>query len=136
MIARRAFAALAVVLICSIASAEPVSVDRIDVRTGDTMYIDGFKTWLEGCDTPETTEAKCDIERERGELAAARLRRLIRSGPVDVRWTRRLERYKRGLIRLYVDKRNVCTTLIEEGLAIRSRGGQRIDWCKELPAAH
>ena len=129
-----AIAVIAVALIGGVARAEHVGADHMEVTAGDTIVIDGFKTWLQGCDTPETTAAKCDAERERGERAAARMRRLLRSGTVDVRWTRRLERYKRGLVRIYVNGRNVCATLIEEGLAVASPGGRRIDWCGANPA--
>jgi endonuclease YncB( thermonuclease family) len=126
--------AVAVTLVSGQGRAEPVSGDRMEVTAGDTIIIDGFKTWLQGCDTPETTQAKCDVERQRGALAAERMRKLLRSGPVDVRWMRRVERYKRGLVRVYVNRRNVCQTLIEEGLAVASAGGQRIDWCAKSQA--
>jgi endonuclease YncB( thermonuclease family) len=129
MLARIGALAAIVVLISSVGRAEPVSVDRMQVTAGDTILIDGFKTWLQGCDTPETTDAKCAVERERGELAAARMRKLLRSGAVQVQWVRRVDRYKRGLVRLYVNGQNVCRTMIEEGLAIHSAGGRRIDWC-------
>jgi micrococcal nuclease len=127
-----ALAAIAVALMSGAGRAEPVSVDRMQVTAGDTILIDGFKTWLQGCDTPETTGAKCAAERERGELAAARMRKLLRSGAVQVSWVRQVDRYKRGLARIYVDGRNVCQTLLEEGLAIASAGGRRIDWCAKL----
>jgi len=127
-----ALAAIAVALISGAGRAERVNVDRMQVAAGDTILIDGFKTWLQGCDTPETTDAKCAAERERGELAAARMRKLLRSGAVQVGWVRRVDRYKRGLARIYVDGRNVCQTLIEEGLAIPSAGGRRIDWCTKI----
>ena len=137
MLARIGALAAVVALISGAGRAEPVSVDRMQVTAGDTILIDGFKTWLQGCDTPETTDAKCAVERERGELAAARMRKLLRSGAAHVRWVRRVDRYKRGLARIYVDGRNVCRTLIEEGLAISSPGGRRIDWCTktQLPRA-
>ena len=125
-------AAIVVALISGAGRAEPINVDRMQVSAGDTILIDGFKTWLQGCDTPETTEAKCAVERERGELAAARMRKLLRSGVVQVRWVRRVDRYKRGLARIYVNSRNVCQTLIDEGLAVPSAGGRRIDWCTKL----
>jgi len=128
-----ALAAIAAAVISDAARAETVSVDRMQVTAGDTILIDGFKTWLQGCDTPETTEAKCSAERERGEVAAARMRRLLRSGAVQVRWVRQVDRYKRGLAKVYVDGRNVCQTMIEEGLAIPSAGGRRIDWCTKIP---
>src|SRR5262245_857314 len=132
-----ALAAIVVALISGAGQAEPVNLDRMQVSAGDTLLIDGFKTWLQGCDTPETTEAKCAMERERGELAAARMRKLLRSGVVQVRWVRRVDLYKRGLVRIYVNGRNVCQTLIEEGFAIPSAGGRRIDWCTktQLPRA-
>ena len=87
---------------------------------------------LFGCDTPEITnaEARCDVEREWGERAKARLGELLNSGPITVNVTFSRDRYKRPIIWIGVHDRNVCATLIEERLAVAYFGrGPRMDWC-------
>lgn len=87
---------------------------------------------VQGLDTPETKNARCDQEFAAGKRATERLRELISNG-VEVNYTMLgRDKYQRPLIRLTVDGRDVADVLVEEGLAVSYRGGQRPNWCERL----
>lgn len=88
---------------------------------------------LQGFDTAETKEPRCDEERAHGALATDRLRQLIARGDIEIARVGR-DRYNRPLIRLSVQGEDVGETLIREGLAVAYAGGARINWCARLGA--
>ena len=100
-------------------NATPVERKRIRVVDGDTIELDGIRRRFRGCDTPEIKDARCDAERERGERAKARLEQLIDSGEVKIYTRTPKDRYDRPLIDLFVAETDVCSTLMNEGLAVR-----------------
>jgi endonuclease YncB( thermonuclease family) len=86
---------------------------------------------LQGLDTPETRDARCEAERALGKQAAARLRgwvQVARPGIADLGH----DKYRRRLIRLRLDDEDVAERMIAEGLAVAYDGGARIDWCARL----
>lgn len=108
------------------------------VYDGDTiaMVCDGrpeVTARLQGFDTAETKEPRCDEERAYGALATDRLRQLIARGGIEIARVGR-DRYNRPLIRLSVQGEDVGETLIREGLAVAYAGGARINWCARLGA--
>ena len=50
---------------------EPIARNRLKIVDGDSVRVDGKLMRLRDCDTPEIKEARCDVERERGEVAAS-----------------------------------------------------------------
>lgn len=108
------------------------------VYDGDTiaMACDGrpeVTARLQGFDTAETKEPRCDEERAHGALATDRLRQLVKRGGVEITRVGQ-DKYNRPLIRLSVQGKDVGETLIREGLAVPYNGGARIDWCARLGA--
>ena len=105
------------------------------VYDGDTVELicDGQSRTarLVGFDTPETKEPGCEAEAALGQRATARLRELVRAGPA-VLDSEGVDKYGRVLATLTVDGRDVGDVLIAENLAVRYRGGARIDWCERL----
>ncbi|CUA90155.1 Staphylococcal nuclease homologue [Chelatococcus sambhunathii] len=100
---------------------------------GDTIHVDDERIRIVGLDAPETYQARCDSERQRGHAATAYLRRLLASGTVTVRRQGR-DRYGRTLARVYIDGRDVAAIMIRAGHAVpydcpRGRCPRRIDWC-------
>lgn len=110
---------------------QTVNSSELYVVDGDTVKLDGLSYRLIGFDTPETYRSQCDAERALGNRAARRLRELINSVPtVKLVIEPRLEKYGRGLARLYVDGTDVGKTLIGESLARDYNGGKRQSWCQ------
>jgi endonuclease YncB( thermonuclease family) len=87
---------------------------------------------LTGFDTPEVFSPRCAEERALGDAATARLRDLVRDGAAFDISRSGYDDYGRALVRLDIDGRDVASTLISEGLAVRYTGGRRIDWCARL----
>src|SRR5690606_8599100 len=52
----------------------------ITVTDGDTIRVDGERVRLVGFNAPETTNARCDLERELGDRATARLKQMVAGG--------------------------------------------------------
>jgi endonuclease YncB( thermonuclease family) len=98
--------------------AEPIEGQCVQVTDGDTVRVDGVRMRLVGCDAPEIGTASCDREREWGERAAARVRSLLEAGRIEIDDTGRRDRYRRPLVRLMIDGRDVCRLLIGERLAV------------------
>ncbi len=88
---------------------------------------------VQGLDTPETKDPRCEAERALGKKATLRLRALVAGGQVSYRGLGH-DKYGRQLIRLKVDGVDVADTLVREGLAVRYSGGARPDWCRKLRA--
>lgn len=135
---------------------EPSAVTRqgtdapmhIDVVDGDTVRSGGQSFRLVGYNTPESgLNAQCAHERALAAKATARLQQLLDEGNHDLRRVRcacapgtegtRRCNYGRLCARLFVNGRDVGTTLIAEGLAERyecwsTSCPQRKDWCRRL----
>ena len=71
---------------------------------------------------PETFRPHCDNELDAGMLAADRLRDLLNDGTVTIS-RGGLDRYRRTLVTVWVDGRDVSDTLVYEGLGLRYRPG-------------
>lgn len=84
-----------------------------------------------GLDTPETKEPGCAEEAAHGKRATLRLRELVAQGPVELTLGA-FDKYGRRLLTIYVDGDDVADTLVDEGLAVAYRGGQRPNWCRRL----
>lgn len=143
---------LLVFLAACVAGADllPVALPSLDPPTsgcrvvrvvhGDTVDLScpgqgRLRSRLVGFDTPEITSPRCRAEAQLGDQAKRRLQQLVgQSQQTEARF-RGLDRYKRHLVILRLDGRNVSDTLVSEGLAVRYSGGQRIDWCRKLGAA-
>ena len=113
--------------------AEPLIV-AVD---GDTIHVDDERIRIVGLDAPETYQARCESERQRGHRATAHLRRLLAGGTITIRGQGR-DRYGRTLARVYVDGRDVAGLMIRAGHAVpyvcpRGRCPRRIDWCSATP---
>lgn len=96
---------------------------------GDTIRANKSKPdiRLVGCDTPETTRAKCSTESKLGKLAKTYLQKLVSNGQLTVEIVRcscpsgtegtdKCNKGRRcGVVRL--GSKNVCEIMISEGLA-------------------
>lgn len=102
------------------------------VYDGDTVElfcgVEKLTARLQGFDTPETKEPKCEAERALGKRATLRLRDLVATGEVAV-YRHGYDKYGRVLITLTVAGRDVGDVLITEGLAHDYHGGARGGWC-------
>lgn len=99
------------------------------VVDGDTFWIAGEKIRIADINTPETHQARCIAERERGKAATARLLVLLNAGPFElVRGKRDRDRYGRLLRTVTREGRSVGARLVAEGLA-EHWSGKRGDWC-------
>jgi endonuclease YncB( thermonuclease family) len=106
---------------------------RIDcVVDGDTFWLRGEKIRIADINAPETQQAACLAERERGEAAKRRLLALLNSGPFELAGER-IDRYGRALRTLHRGGRSLGAQLVSEGLAEPWRG-RRSDWCARLAA--
>lgn len=108
----------------------PISGTSVYVIDGDTIDYNDQRYRLVGFDTPETYRHKCAYELALGNAATDRVRNLLTGGGrIDLAILPGLDRYGRGLARLYVDDRNLADILVSEGLARRYDGGRREGWC-------
>lgn len=94
---------------------------------GDTLWHEGVKLRLANIDTPEIDHARCPYERQLGERAKARLIVLLNGG-YRIHYSGKLDRYRRPLVRVTVNGRDVGEQLAREGLA-REWRGKRLPWC-------
>jgi micrococcal nuclease len=97
------------------------------VVDGDTIWHEGTKLRIRNIDTPEIDQAKCPLERQLGERAKARLIVLL-SGGYAVHYSGKLDGYKRPLVTITVNGRDVGSQLVSEGFA-RPYGNGRRPWC-------
>jgi micrococcal nuclease len=99
----------------------------------------GIRHRLMGFDAPEIRQSQCSDERKRGVAARGRLEQLIVTAQsVELKPSRKLERYQRMLSTLYIDGENVADIAVREGWGMRYNGGRepRPDWCfAKLPPA-
>lgn len=128
---------LPLLLLATIAAAEPIQPSAIEIVDGDTIIVrgDSRHVRLLGFDTPEMGfEARCERERTLAAKATQRLHQLVAGGDLDLAivpcpcWRRHgmfgcnLGRYC-GVLK--AKNRDVSALMISEGLA---RPGSRKDW--------
>lgn len=103
---------------------------RTCVIDGDTIKIAGETIRMLDIDAPETRNAQCAAELERGNRATRRLIEILNSGQVSVvkRGSRDVDRYGRSLRIVMINGRSAGDILVSEGLA-RKWSGQRRPWC-------
>jgi endonuclease YncB( thermonuclease family) len=108
----------------------PGPLIRAWVIDGDTVDGDGVRYRLANIDAPETGDnAKCFLERERGEEAKRAAIKLVRSANVvAVRRTWRTDRFGRRVAFVLVDGADLGRLLVAQGLAQPWRG-KRERWC-------
>ena len=118
------------VLLAMPAIAEPVLPGSIRVIDGDTIAVEGHKTYirLAGFNTPEIRNAKCEDEGRLGVSATNRLRELVKAGNLDLTLVpcackpgtegTRACNYGRSYGVLESNGQDVGTLLIAEGLAV------------------
>jgi len=115
--------AAALFTLCTSAPRETCVVD------GDTFWLAGEKVRMADINAPETTQAECASERQRGETAKLRLLELLNQGPVNlVNDDRRRDRYGRRLAVVARRGASLGAQLVNEGLAEPWRG-RRSSWC-------
>jgi micrococcal nuclease len=99
------------------------------VVDGDTIYYQGTKIRIADIDTPETHDAKCTAEQERGDAATQRMIQLVNAGPFSLGSIDRDEdRYGRKLRVVTRGGTSLGGVLVGEGLARYYEGGRR-SWC-------
>jgi endonuclease YncB( thermonuclease family) len=99
------------------------------VVDGDTFWLAGEKVRIADINAPETHQAQCTAERERGEAAKLRLLELLNAGPVTLVDTpRNRDRYGRRLALAMRHGESLGAQLVAEGLAEPWRG-RRSSWC-------
>lgn len=118
-----ALSAAALFTLCTNAPRETCVVD------GDTFWLAGEKVRIADINAPETGQARCASERQRGEAAKLRLLELLNRGPVLLVGGRRShDRYGRRLAVVTRQGRSLGAQLVTEGLAEPWRG-RRSSWC-------
>lgn len=100
------------------------------VVDGDTFWFNKTKIRIADIDAPETEQAKCKSERDRGFAAKVRLRELLNAGGFEIQsfGTREVDQYGRKLRVVTRNGRSLGGMLVEEGLA-RPWTGHRMPWC-------
>ncbi|MCE2842840.1 MAG: thermonuclease family protein [Novosphingobium sp.] len=115
--------AAALFTLCGAAPRQTCVVD------GDTFWLAGEKVRMADINAPETAQAECPSERQRGEAAKLRLLALLNAGPVElVDDARSRDRYGRRLAVVARRGASLGTQLVNEGLAEPWRG-RRSSWC-------
>ena len=109
---------------------------QIYVYDGDTIKIDGQRMRLLDVDTPEISKPRCSYEEKVGYEARDSLRELVgQAGTVEIIDSGTNDKYGRNLIHVEVDGRDAGRILLNEGLALRYRGGsaawneRKRHWC-------
>jgi endonuclease YncB( thermonuclease family) len=115
--------AAALFTLCTSAPRETCVID------GDTFWLAGEKVRIADINAPETAQAECASERQRGETAKLRLLQLLNQGPVQlVDEARSRDRYGRRLAVAMQQGESLGARLVAEGLAEPWRG-RRSSWC-------
>ncbi len=130
----------------AMAPAAPQGMEKVSVSTrfyycgrsglnncvvdGDTFWLNKVKIRVADIDAPETEQAKCKSERDRGFAAKVRLRELLNAGSFEVETfgTRDVDQYGRKLRVVTRNGRSLGGMLVQEGLA-RPWTGHRMPWC-------
>jgi len=114
----------------------PVPPGTLVVVDGDTVKIGRQRLRLLTIDAPEIEHARCKAERLVGEASKVRLMKLIDGRTVTIHFSGRDDRYGRPLVDLSVPAGDIAMILIDEGLAVRYRGGRKAwaeraaHWCR------
>ena len=104
--------AAALFTLCTSAPRETCVVD------GDTFWLAGEKVRMADTNAPETAQAECASERQRGEAAKLRLLQLLNQGPVQlVDEARSRDRYGRRLAVAMRQGESLGARLVADGLA-------------------
>ncbi|MDG1377978.1 MAG: thermonuclease family protein [Yoonia sp.] len=107
------------------------------VYDGDTVALacgaERITARVLGLDAPEAKSPQCSVEKVLADQATLRLRALTKEGEVTFAGHAR-DKYRRMLVTMKVDGKDVAQTLIREGLAVPYTGGKRIDWCARMGA--
>ncbi len=118
-----ALSAAALFTLCTSSPRETCVVD------GDTFWLAGEKIRLADINAPETAQAQCSAERQRGEAAKLRLLELLNAGPVTLQDAPRVrDRYGRRLALAMRQGESLGASLVREGLAEEWKG-RRSSWC-------
>ncbi len=106
------------------------------VIDGDTVGVGEQHFRLLKINAPEVSKARCQNELNQGLAAKERVEALIANAQnVEMTGKGYTDKYKRGLINLFVDGEDVGEILIREGLALKWRSGAaakeryRRYWC-------
>lgn len=103
------------------------------VVDGDTLHLVcgniTHKVRLLGYDTPEIYHPLCAAEKQAGQKATDRMRKLVASGPVTQVRFAGLDRYGRDLADMAIGGTDVATYMIASGLARPYAGHRHPDWC-------
>lgn len=99
---------------------------------GDTVELaDGTSVRLVDYDAPEISRPNCPAEAAKGYEALGRLSYLIRRREVRLERLSGLDKYRRGLARMWVGGEPVSAVLIREGLAVAYNGRtRRTHWAR------
>ena len=129
-----AFSAVLIALVLVAGSASAIercgSGPRVTcVVDGDTIWLDGEKTRMQGYDTPEPITDICggDFERQLARRASDRLIALLNGGNITIERFGQ-DRYGRTLATIRANGIDVGDTLIAEGLARHWPDGPEF-WC-------
>ncbi|MGV1911293.1 thermonuclease family protein [Agrobacterium vitis] len=100
------------------------------VVDGDTFWVNKTKIRVADIDAPETEQAKCKSERDRGFAAKVRLRDLLSAGSFDLSpfGMRDEDQYGRKLRVVSRNGRSLGAMMVDEGL-VRPWTGHRQPWC-------
>ena len=118
----------------------PRKISVLDIIDGDTIRIaslapgETIDARLDGYDTPEVTDPGCAEELALGQTASRRLQIILHDARRIDSQQQGIDQYRRVLLRLTVDGRDLADIMVSEGLAARYSGGPRIDWCARLGA--
>ncbi|MCM2294158.1 thermonuclease family protein [Allorhizobium sp. BGMRC 0089] len=100
------------------------------VVDGDTFWLDKVKIRVADIDAPETEQAKCKSERDRGYAAKVRLRELLNAGAFSLAayGHENKDIYGRSVRLVMRNGQSLGAILVKEGLA-RPWTGHRKPWC-------
>ena len=124
-------------VLVAMAVAGPVTGQTIHVVDADTVERDGVRWRVAGLDAPEIHGAKCQEERRRGILAAARLVALLAERGGRLIEAGKGEKYGRKVGRLMIGwpsqgDEDWATISIREGHGVAYNGkGPRPTWCRQ-----
>lgn len=118
--------ALSAALVFTLCGAVPRQICVVD---GDTFWLAGEKVRIADINAPETSQAQCPIERQRGEAAKLRLLDLLNQGPFELLdGPHSRDRYGRRLAVVLRGGKSLGSQLVAEGLAEPWRG-RPSSWC-------
>jgi endonuclease YncB( thermonuclease family) len=96
------------------------------VLDGDTIYVGGERVEIAGMEAPRIADAACDLEHDRGVVAATELALLLNSGPVTLGPPFR-DGTGRSVRKVEVGGRDVALKMIDQSVAHEANSG--LGWC-------